>query len=1129
MIPRDDAGERQVRAADPARSTWLSANAGSGKTRVLTDRVARLLLGGTEPQRILCLTYTKAAATEMQNRLFQRLGRWAMLPDPGLRDELRALGAEGGIDADRLAQARRLFARAIETPGGLKIQTIHSFCAGLLRRFPLEAGISPDFREMDDRAAELLREDIIAAMAESAEVALVDDVAMRFTGEQFGKLLADICRNSVAFCTPMTAAAAEAAFGLRADYDAGSVLSDVFLGGEAALIAALVPVLAAKGGNDARDAQKLAQIGLSDPGLAELRRLEGVLLFASGARANAARIGNFPTKPTRDGPAAHLMPALEALMARVEAARPLRLACEARERSEALGRFARAFLMRYETAKAQRSWLDFDDLISRASALLSDRSVAQWVLFRLDGGIDHMLVDEAQDTSPGQWRVIGRLAEEFTAGEGAHSRPRTIFVVGDKKQSIYSFQGADLAEFDKMQAHFRESYRALGTDLQESELAHSFRSATAVLRVVDMTFDGALNRGLGGRPAHIAYWADKPGRVDLWEPIARPEGPDEKHWYDPVDILAPHDEKVILAQRIAAQIRRMIDTGVKVPTRDGIRPMHEGDVLILVQRRSALFAEIIRACKQAGLAIAGADRLRLGGELAVRDLGALLSFLATPEDDLSLAAALRSPLFGWTEAQLYNLAQGRAQGQFLWAALRNCADCPGTLDMIGDLLANTDFLRPYDLIERILTRWDGRRRLLARLGPEAEDGIDTLLAQALAFERSEIPSLTGFLVWMQTDDVEVKRRMESGGHAIRVMTVHGAKGLEAPVVILPDTHKPGEQMRQEILTVAGQPVWRPSREDCPPAILAEYEAVLQRQREERLRLLYVAMTRAESWLIVCAAGDVGSAPEDSWYQAIRAGMVHAGAVTAAGDGGPLDFGAALRVESGDWPAAVPVPDGAARSAGQAVALPDWTSRRAAPPDLRPSALPATALGGAKAVGGAGGDDADAAMLHGTRLHLLLEHLPHWPPGEWPGIAESLLATGDEPALLAETETLLAEATAVLTCGQLKPWLARSLAEVEVTGPVAALGGRVVHGTVDLLSVTPDKVVVIDYKSNLGVPATPDAVPEGILRQMGAYDAILSQTFPGRSVETAILWTRTGLLMPLPPDIVRAALARTTIP
>lgn len=1115
------ASARQIAAADPAASTWLSANAGSGKTRVLTDRVARLLLEGTEPQHILCLTYTKAAASEMQNRLFQRLGAWAMLDEATLRDELAALGV--AADAGLIAQARRLFARAIETPGGLKIQTIHSFCAGLLRRFPLEAGISPDFAEMDDRSAAKMRADIVERMAEGEDPGAVDALAGLTTGEGLPKILDVICRNSDAFADHLSRDTALAAFDLPTGFGPGHLVSEVWIGGEDALIADLLPILHAGKTNDVKAAEKLADAGT--PGLSALAALEDVFIFKSGARAETARIGDFPGKPLRIGPAAGLMEALEALMRRVEAARPRRLALSAAERMVALHRFAGAFLPRYRAEKARMGWLDFDDLIARAAALLSDRSVAQWVLWRLDGGIDHILVDEAQDTSPGQWRVIERLQEEFTAGEGAGKAGRTLFVVGDKKQSIYSFQGADLSVFDDTQGRFQRNYEGAGLPMQALQLEYSFRSSEAVLRVVDRTFEGREAQGIGGAVLHRSFFDSRPGRVDLWPLTGKADAEEPGDWTLPVDFLPDTHHTIRLAARIAGWIAATLAAGTQIETRHGVRPIHAGDFLILVRGRQELFQRIIAACKARGLPIAGADRLKLGEELAVRDIRALLAFLATPEDDLSLAAALRSPLFGWTEAALYDLAQPRAPGSYLWTALRQREDHAETRAILDDLRDKADYLRPFELIDRLLTRHGGRRRLIGRLGAEAEDGIDELLSQSLAYESGAVPSLTGFLVWLDSGDTEVRRQTDAGGRAIRVMTVHGAKGLEAPVVILPDTLRSEPRPGDSILRLAdGNVAWAGTVPEAPPALAEARQRLKGRQTEEQERLLYVAMTRAESWLVICGAGDAERG-DDTWYGLAAAGMDRAG--TEAVDTGQGEF---LRHSHGIWPDPAPVspPPLAAAPAD----LPAWAGVPAPAAAAEPVALSPSGLGGAKALSGEAEDPADreAAMARGKALHLLLEHLPGWPAGAASEMARMLLTTGGDALDPAETEPLLAEARAVLSASELAPPPgAVTLSEVEVSARPAALGGRLIRGAIDRLVVEPDRVLAIDYKSNAVVPATPAEVPDGILRQMGAYAAMLAGIYPGRRIDTAIFWTRTGLYMPLAPEMVSAALGATPIP
>ncbi|MDN5785812.1 double-strand break repair helicase AddA [Pseudorhodobacter sp.] len=1118
---RNAASERQVQSANPSASTWLSANAGSGKTRVLTDRVARMLLSGVDPGRILCLTYTKAAASEMQNRLFARLGDWAMKEDAALKQALAELGVQGAVDAARLARARQLFARAIETPGGLRIQTIHSFCASLLRRFPLEAKVSPQFTEMDDRAGALLRDEILDEMADSIAPDVIAALAAAYTGEDFGGLAHEVAGRRAAFNPPLSEQQCRELFDVPEGQTEAEILAQVFLGGEAGWLAEAVDIIAEGSANDVKAADRLIRLNLATPDMAALTGLEGVLLTGASAKLPfSAKLGTFPTKATqaRLGP---MQDPLEDLMQRVESARSARVALIASQRSTILHRFAAVFLPEYATRKQRRGWLDFDDLITHAKALLTDPSVAQWVLFRLDGGIDHILVDEAQDTSPDQWAVIELLANEFTSGLSAREEPRTIFVVGDKKQSIYSFQGADVDAFDGKRAEFKARLDQIGAGLQELQLEHSFRSSHAILRLVDLTFDERRQKGLGGEVKHIAFFPDMPGRVDLWPVIEKSSDPKPENWYDPVDLMSEEHHAARLGRQVADTIKGMIDRGAQIPTDGGrsARAVHAGDFLILVRRRSDIFSAIIQACKTADLPIAGADRLKLGAELAVRDLAALLAFLATPEDDLSLAACLRSPLFAWTEQQLYSLAQPRNPGAYLWETLRNSAEHGATIAVLRDMRKQADFLRPYDLIERILTRHGGRRKLLARLGAEAEDGIDELLSQALAYESNDVPSLTGFLGWLETDEVEVKRQMDSAGGRIRVMTVHGAKGLEAPIVILPDTARHNAREHDEVFLLPAGPVWKlPSAESPEP--IAEARALRKAKAEaEAMRLLYVAMTRAQSWLIVAAAGDIGKDKSDdeeasnvAWYRMIQDAMVAAGATATPGGG--------LQLVEGTWPPDIgPAPAQTVAS----LPLPSWVSTAAAEAIRPPQPLNPSDLGGAKALPGdfTPDDENRAAMDRGTRLHLLLEHLPEHDPVDWARIAAALLPGA------ADLKHLLEEAKGVLLHPGLREiFSAGTVAECPIT---AQLDGRPLIGTIDRLLVRERSILAVDFKSNLLVPRTVAEVPEGLLRQMGAYEDALTQIYPNHAVTVALLWTRTAQLMPIDAEIVRSALQRTTLP
>ena len=1104
------ATRNQNAAADPAYSTWLSANAGSGKTRVLTDRVARMLLRKVPPENILCLTYTKAAAGEMQNRLFKRLGKWAMLDDDKLASELAELGETEFTD---YALARTLFAQAIETPGGLKIQTIHAFCATLLRQFPLESGVSPQFRELDDAGMESLISDVLDSLADQPALA---GIASHYSGENLADLARVVASERGRFDPPMSADAVFALHDVPVSTTEDALIAQALAPGDLDFLRQLAPLAAAsEKSSDQKFAAQLASLPrLSDLGV--IAHLESILLTGADTQAPFTPKKYPPTGDLRKGSFAPHIARFDSIRDTIADTRPLRVAFQSARQTAALHAFAALCLPAYEQAKADRAVLDFDDLIDHAQRLLTDQSLA-WVLYRLDGGIDHILVDEAQDTSPAQWQVIRALSEELTAGQGARAgEARTLFVVGDKKQSIYSFQGADAREFDATFTRFQTQLED-GPGLNQRELPHSFRSSAAILNAVDHTFVGDAADGLGHGFRHIAFHEIRAGRVDLWPLIEKPPKPEDPEWYDPVDRKVANDPAVLLAEKIASQIKHMIAHETLPTENGGFRPITAGDFLILVQRRSDLFDQIIQACKRAELPMAGADRLKISGELAVRDLLALLSFLALPEDDLSLAAALRSPIFGWSEAQLYSLANGRMpkdpkkKPPYLWETLRKKRDnFPETVTILDDLRRQTDFQRPYELLERILTDHGGRRALLSRLGPEAEDGIDELLNQALAFEQDEVPSLTAFLARASADAADIKRQPDTTDGLIRVMTVHGAKGLEAPIVILPDTTRAEKTPSNNIVVAPDDtPLWRAARAESPPALEDALDHERIADREERQRLLYVAMTRAESWLIACGVAP-GNAPKvPHWHDLIGSGLKNAGAAETTTDAGEV-----LRLQHGDWGRA----DTFEKDDEEYVASdsPDWLTGTVTPPRKTPDPVTPSNLGGDKVLPGDGsGLDEPAAKERGTRLHLLLEHLPSLPPAGRRQGARQLIGTD---ALTDEALTVIEAHPQIFS--------ETTLAEVEITAHLPALDRRL-DGTIDRLRVTDTDILAVDFKTNALVPQTLEDTPARLLRQMGGYLAALKQIWPDRQITLAILWTTDASLMEIPHDIARRALEDAT--
>ena len=1110
MTLRDLATESQVRAADPLASTWLSANAGSGKTKVLTDRVALLLLNGVAPENILCLTYTKAAATEMQNRLFRLLGDWAMKDDDALHKNLLKIGFNGHQDRGKLRRARTLFARAIEAPGGLKIQTIHSFCASLLRRFPLEAGVSPQFSEIEERTILQLCQDILEDLANSEHADLVWALAQYTNDNSIAKLLTSMLRIRQKGVFSGSKSDIWTSFGLPAEFCEDDLVTDYIAPQDIDLVKTMAAEMAHGSVTDRKGAAILE--GAQDLTVKSLSLMQQA--FLSKSAPYTAKIGKLPTRALSNGALATSMGLINDLIGRVYDAKQASLSLCAAQKSFALHKFVAVFLPEYERQKQLRGWLDFDDLILKSRDLLSKTTVADWVLYRLDGGISHILVDEAQDTSPLQWDVVERLAQEITSGMGADTESnRTLFIVGDKKQSIYSFQGADAGQFDCMKKSFSDQLALTHTPLNDRILEYSFRSSVAILRIVDATFQDKVESGFSLDQKHIAFKSDMPGRVDLWPLVPTVASSSDIEWQNPVDLPSRSNHFVVLARQIAETIKNMIDSKELLPNEfvsngnySG-RIVQPGDFLILVQKRSELFSEIIRACKSHNLPIAGADRLKVGAEIAVKDLVALLSFLATSEDDLSLAIVLKSPLFGWSEQKLYALAQGR-QGQYLWQRLRGNAETyKAELNILQDLRDKTDFLRPYDILERILSKHDGRKKLLARLGNEAEDGINALLSQALNYERSEIPSLTGFLVWVETDDLEIRRQIESDGNRIRVMTVHGAKGLESPIVILPDTAKRIFVDKNEILFDNAKTFWK-TRSGSMPQLLSDMAAQKRaRELQERDRLLYVAMTRAEKWLIVAAAGELGGDPP-CWYDQVKAGLDRSGAVEHN-----FDFGKGQRFSHGYWSELEE-----AKKAGDSierVEAPDWLMEFPAEPATPASALNPSNLGGAKALSGDIEWDEDAAKRRGNQIHLLLEKLPNIEAHLWYELAGPIL---EDKSLAHDGENLddiIGEAVKVLQ----KPDLSflfgpDTFAEVSISALLPERNNRLMNGVIDRLVITKDEIIIVDYKTNRHVPYHEDEVPEGLMRQMGAYASAVTQMYPSQRVRPTILWTSTGELLSL---------------
>ncbi|WP_439632994.1 double-strand break repair helicase AddA [Glycocaulis sp.] len=1196
----------QRAAADPRASVFVEANAGSGKTRVLVDRVARLLLEGVPPDRILCVTFTKAAAGEMQTRLFLKLGDWSVMADEKLRAELQKLtGEEAEPDAGRLAEARKLFARALETPGGLKVQTLHAFCDSLLRQFPLEAGLPPGFatqedaqsarvrREAELRLYETARRDRGGALAMAIEAITVRAGPTGFE-EIFKKAAHQRHRLSELFERaqgegPLIAEAARL-LGIDPDTDEVCLKAGFIAGLDLDAVQRCADAIAASTAKHAEaDADKLyAPLRLARAGevdrafdaycgfmLTGTGTLRASLFVKSAGEACPELIGLF-------GPEGSERARMETVLRQLTATRLHVL-------TSASLTLARAFLTEYERLLTRERAVDFADLVVRASRLLGTAEMAAWVRYKLDGGLEHILVDEAQDTAPEQWDVIDALSAEFFAGEGRErtgALARTVFCVGDEKQSIYSFQNADPARFMAQGTKLAGLAEGAQLEFVKPELKTSFRSAPEVLEAVDLAFadirESLETKFLPAAPetklqddreqtvevapaagtqpfmayrGHEAARRGTPGCVEIWPVTPRlPKGEDDsldEEAAGPVDRARYNSPRNQLAEAVAQEIASIIERGDAVWEEKPEwhqRAATPGDVVILVRKRGGLFMEIIRQLKIRNVPVAGADRMVLPDQLVVQDMLSLARFALQPGDDLALAEVLKGPAFHPVGAEappidddvLFRLAHKRKGS--LWEALQR-SDDPALSDAITALKAlrgRVDTLTPYAFFARFLseasdTGESRAARIYARLREEARDPLEEFLSRALAHEREGAPSLARFIDAITRSDSELKRDPEGGRNEVRVMTVHAAKGLEAPIVFLPDTTSPasGRHPLIEDHEESGL-LWSENDSFAPDIITALRDAWKKDQEHESLRLLYVAMTRARDRLIVCghAHGNAKEPTPESWYGRLAAAWQGEGwrsAETA------IDAIAALYewenpVQARRYGVDVHPALKKADEKDRRVADPIWLRTPAAPETIAARAIaPSRLLAGLEAGGEPAGLSPLAAggrarFLRGTLIHKLLQTLPDLPPAGRADAAARLLARHQELDE-AERAAIAREALAVLADPQFAPLFGPgSRAEVSLSGTAPGLPPGVrVNGQVDRLLVTPEAVLVVDFKTNRPPPDKVDDVASAYLAQMAAYRALLRVLYPGRAVRCALVWTDAGRLMELPDAAMDAAL------
>ncbi len=1146
--------DTQARASDPGSSAFVSANAGSGKTHVLVQRVIRLLLDNVPPEKILCITFTKAAAANMAERVFSTLGHWVTLDDDALDDAIREAGLAHPNAKLRL-RARELFACALETPGGLKVQTIHALCTRLLQQFPFEANVPARFSVLDARdQTEMMERANLAVFLDAARdpdsaTGRALQIAMASAADvTFKDVIREACLSRDHFMSwtdnagsaEVAAAQVSVALGVDPDDRIEDVESAIVDGPHLPRSRWLEIALALDAGSksDQDQATRLREAAASS-GATQVEDYLGVFLTDDRAPRKSIVTKNFG----KEHPA--LARAFEQEGLRIGPLIERRRAVTTRDRSQALLYIATAAAANYRREKQERGLLDFDDLIDKTLAML-DGGASGWVHYKLDRGVDHVLIDEAQDTSPRQWDIVTHIISEFTSGAGARDGVvRTVFAVGDEKQSIFSFQGAAPHEFDSRRRLLKKKFEDAGLKFDPLSFTYSFRSGPAILQSVDHVFrDAAIYRSIhaadNGYPVHNSLEDSGPGVIDLWE-LQLPDGrQDLEGWRAPFDAVSETSPEVKLAKRIQAEIKALIAGGIMTGSLNARRPLRYGDMLVLVRRRGNAFDAVIQALKHADIPVAGADRLKLTEHIAIIDLMNLADALLLPQDDLALAVALKSPLFGLDDDDLFTLAWNRkgslrralgdhaASSEKFREALRRIEACERRFTIES----------PFAFYAWLLGGDGGRARILKRLGHEATDALDEFLELALSYERKAPASLQGFLAWLRAADTEVKRDMEISRDEVRVMTVHGAKGLEAPVVFLVDTTtSPSDTQRLRLIHLPqgnaapnahGVTVWAGRKAEDPADVAAARQAMLDDTEDEYRRLLYVAMTRAADRLIVggCMPGNRKDIRPLSWYDLIDKGLSNSGLEVEAFENAGGKVKRYFRPED----VAAAATAAAAPATTTPVTLPSWL-RSSAPPEapadnlLRPSDPgddEGHRLRTAESI-----RERARALQRGTLVHRLLQSLPEMDAARRLDAAARYLARNAGDWSEAERAALARSVLDLIADARFAEVFAPgSRAEVSIVGRLPRPGRppALVSGQIDRLVVTPTEVLIVDFKTNHAPPTKAAEAPAAYLRQLALYREVLAKLYPGRPVRAALVWTETPEFMEISVPALDAALA-----
>ena len=1117
---RHDHIKRQKQAANPQKSVFVSANAGSGKTRVLVDRIIRMLLPpfNVPPYKILCVTFTKAAASEMAQRLFARLGEWIILSDTALSQEIIDLSDNIPTPED-LILARRLFAKALETPGGLKIQTIHGFCEHILRKFPVEAGIRADFTVLEDALQNTLFEqaldDIALAIKHLPHHPLslaIESLGLVITRHDILDLLSQSYKTygqCKAKNIPFNDKEILADFlDLMPNETYGNILQIFIESLDWEKLQALESAFADGEATDKKTAEKLMQLIQNRLSAADriVEICEEIFLTSAGEERKRFYTKKLEAKYPQQ--CRYMAEFAQAFLSFYEKSDRMRLY----EMTQAITLLATSVYDYYHTIKKEKGMFDFDDLIEHTRTLLYSLESSAWVLYKLDGGISHILLDEAQDTSPAQWDIIRRLAEEFFVETTQDQR--TIFAVGDEKQSIYSFQGADPSQMAYHLDIFKTQSFFAKAGWLETSLHGSFRSAPAIMALVDAVFSHeSTSEGVqfhkNQKIEHHAVANAGPGMIELFPPIIPHKSSEESVWTAPLDKPAPESAPALVARQVVQNIKTLLQSGDILPSTR--RPISPSDIMILLKKRGTMMRLLIKELKKQNIPVAGADRISLLSEIAVLDLCTAIDFVLMPEDDLTLAVLLKSPLCGFSEEELYDIAHAR--DGTLWHSLikhkESSAFFIQTYDFLQKILNYADRTTPYEFLCFILDSCEGRKKFHSRLGKDCLDTIEEFLNKAMRYECDHNPSLQGFVHYVRHFESDVKREAEQSTGDIRVMTVHGAKGLEAPIIFLPDACDPfrmNELHKNIILPDIAIPLWLKEGVKNQKALDVK-EQIKKNQEYEYRRLLYVALTRAKDRLYISGSlaksrseDKHSSLPEKCWYHYIRNGLKSLEGVVITDNPDYPEFPKFYYRDQGDMPTPAPLLQ---ETPKHTPPLPNFINTiPLETQEIIENITPSTALGDIEMDSGI--PYLQEAIQRGKILHRLLELLPPLPEDKRDNAIDNFLHRQNLDSH--KIANYKQEISKVLNYPEAKEIFApHGLSEATIMGKPSALGGITVSGQIDRLVINEDKILIADYKTDRTMTET-SILSSAYILQLALYKTALQDIYPDRPIKCFLIGT-----------------------